>query len=440
MIGRIKSAFRGFTRMDSSFDGGFSVGGRSNIPNPYTGGRWLPPENVLNNPVTMACINEIVTASSDAPLRAYMRDGNVFKPVSDVLARKLKAPNKMQGGSELVADILQSLETYGNAYVEKLRKNGLFDGLYCHSGDNVEIKTDNRTGRPSLYEVGSKRRKIKLDDMIHLKYPNPFDSVYGLSPVSTAMLWITMDNNAAGQLSDGMLNGIPRGIIQLENTKLTDEQSELLAWKFDQIYGGGTVPPPTGWTPEQVEAAEERLESRRNGIMFSEFSEGKLSYIKMGMSPDEFDAPGTFNRAESRICMPHGVSPIMIQSAVGMDKSTYSNYQEARKSFWREKMRPTLRYVGESLNRSIAPEFGRESWPNAIGFDMTAVDELREDLTGERRLALDSYKAGGITRDELRTVLSGLADVDLEPLGGEDGGFISDGSGSSDPVEVRTVD
>lgn len=111
---------------------------------------------------------------------------------------------------------------------------------------------------------------------------------------------------------------------------------------------------------------------------------------------------------ESRICLAFGVPPIVIGAKVGLDKATYSNYEQARKSFYRETVRPLWTYFASALTKCLVHE------PDLyFRFNTTKVEELKEDTDKTAGRAEKLYKAGIIDVNEAREML-GLDPIEEE--------------------------
>ena len=61
---------------------------------------------------------------------------------------------------------------------------------------------------------------------------------------------------------------------------------------------------------------------------------------------------------ESRICAAMQVPPILVGAKVGLDRSTFTNYQEARKQLWEEaifSLQGVGQYAADSANTLDLP-------------------------------------------------------------------------------------
>jgi phage portal protein BeeE len=77
-------------------------------------------------------------------------------------------------------------------------------------------------------------------------------------------------------------------------------------------------------------------------------------YQRLGLSMQELGFEGLDARNEARICSVLKVPPILVGAKVGLDRSTFANYGEARKSFWEDTMVPLYLRFENQLNLQLA--------------------------------------------------------------------------------------
>jgi len=99
----------------------------------------------------------------------------------------------------------------------------------------------------------------------------------------------------------------------------------------------------------------------------------------MSLSPRDMDFIEAKHVAAREIALALGVPPMLL--GIPGD-NTYSNYQEATRSFWRSTVLPLLNRTAKSLSLWLAPAYGvRPSAPAQAGADTVAPPlELRPDL------------------------------------------------------------
>jgi HK97 family phage portal protein len=362
------------------------------LPGPKDWARFAD-EGYNRNVIVHTCVREKATSTSEPAIDVRFVEGRelVATGPNDRLRRLLARPNGEQSGQEWIADLVTDLETFGNAYTHKLRSEaGVLVELWQLRPDRVEI-VPGEDGRVQRYdytvEGAAKAEPIEPEDVIHFSYPNPLDDYYGLSPIHVAALWGDVDNEAGDFLRAFFRNaGVPKGLLTLKGT-VPDEERMRIKEAWVEQHGG-----KEGWHSVSVLDAD-------------------AEYKSVGSTPSEFDLSGVFGESETRICSVFGVPPIIVAAKVGLDASTYSNYEQAKTSFWHETLVPLYRKLGDKLTHGLADEFGVPS--RVVVFDLGGVEALQPDRSDDRRLALDAWNGGLITRNEGRAALDGLLDLEL---------------------------
>jgi len=82
--------------------------------------------------------------------------------------------------------------------------------------------------------------------------------------------------------------------------------------------------------------------------------EGGLDWKAMGYSPRDMDFMEAKNGASRDIALAFGVPPMLL--GIPGD-NTYSNYQEANKSFWRQTILPLVGRTSGSIGNWLGPQF-----------------------------------------------------------------------------------
>jgi HK97 family phage portal protein len=133
--------------------------------------------------------------------------------------------------------------------------------------------------------------------------------------------------------------------------------------------------------------------------------EGGLDWKSMSLSPKDMDFIEAKHVAAREIALAIGVPPMLL--AIPGD-NTYSNYQEATRTFWRQTVLPLVNRTAKALSAWLAPGFG-------------AALELRPDLDAIEGLSTEREalwsridKATFLTPNEKR------AAVGYGPLDGSD--------------------
>jgi SPP1 gp7 family putative phage head morphogenesis protein len=107
--------------------------------------------------------------------------------------------------------------------------------------------------------------------------------------------------------------------------------------------------------------------------------------------------------------MPFQVPPLIIYSYLGVTTATYSNLQEAWRSFWDSPVLPFLREWGDWLTRAILPfyEDPRDIYAGMVRarFDTGTIPALQEDTGPKVAMFSKAYELGTVSVNEYRAVL-----------------------------------
>lgn len=219
---------------------------------------------------------------------------------------------------------------------------------------------------------------------------------FALKPFSPTMVLadiIGVDNDMTKLVGNFLKNGaFVSGLLKTE--QLIDENDAAFARERWQEAHGGAA------NAGNVAVLGKDLEFQSTGNTFRD------------MVFDQVDA-----RSEARICMTYGVKPILISAKVGMDRSTYSNYEQARKAWYEENVINEWKFLEVRVTRDLLRHFDPD--PNHVArFDLSNIKALQEDRNASWKRSDEAYKARVITRDEARKE-KGLDPMKDEALGME---------------------
>lgn len=312
------------------------------------------------NAVVASAVMYKQRAIAAAPLRAYQGDplSAMMAPVEHPLQRLAARPNSVQTGIELCQLLTCYYNIAGNAYCVVDRKGQQIKGLYSVRPDRVYIVPEERGGITFWYQPegvsASDTRSmvpILMEDMLHLKMPNPRDPLegfgYGLSPLRPAGRSIDVHNEVTDYLKLFFEHaGVPPGQIVFEEL-VGEDYLESVKERWMEKHGGVTHWPE----PAVFEAG-------------GKYEPVALPFDKMGFA--EID-----QRTETLILGPLGVPPILTGMRSGLERSTFSNYEEARKACWEDTLEPELTQFGGEF---VRVRMG-DAW---LGFDLSSVPALVE--------------------------------------------------------------
>jgi HK97 family phage portal protein len=358
------------------------------------------------NELVFACISEKAQSLPQSVLRVWPASSSGGEPVESHRLRELIAqPNPVTNEFEFFELSVTYLDLAGNCYwlVQRAR-DGLPAELWPLRPDLVRIlpTLDPRVWRygyvldPSAAARGQEPDVVSIPpgDLIHIKYPNPLDAYFGQAPLRPASRASTLDN-AATDFVDGLLrnDAVPRVVVTTQQ-----EIDQTVADRLKAMW---------------------RRNTRR----------GEPSFLQMGMDVKvlglnlrDLEFPDLRTISESRICMALGVPPILVGAKVGLDRSTFTNYGEARVSFWEETVMPLQRRFLEPVRTRLLPEFSGVGRSRVeLRWDNSQVLALQESEQARWDRATNALARGGVTLNDFRRTV-GLdpvenGDVFLMPAG-----------------------
>lgn len=282
---------------------------------------------------------------TQAPIRAYQGDHEnpELLPVKHPLSQLVARPNEYQTQRQFMTLNEVFLNLTGNAFIlmDRPSPNAPPTALYPLNPDHVRIVPIN--GREIGYvfvpegmslEAGT---PIVASDMIHIKLPNPLDRLegqgYGLSPVASLSRSADTDNRVTNYMYGLFKRGLMMGGILQFKTTISDSTIARTRKNWQEQYGGSEK-----WA-QNIGILDNGAEYQRIAPTFDELGFGPI---------DE--------RNETRILSPFGVAPILIGSRIGLMRSTYSNYEQARKATWEDTLIYEINLFSEDFEYHLSPD------------------------------------------------------------------------------------
>ena len=316
-------------------------------------------EGFMRNSPAYSAIMYKVRAMATAPLTAYTGDRDFPEklPLEHPLALRVAHPNEHQTGIEFQSQNMVYLNTAGNVYIWK---DVLTGDLHSFRPDRMFIVPTKdspakishflyvREGQP--YSEGF---PLLPEDVAHIKLPNPLDPLeglgYGWSPFGVAGRSVDIDNDVTDFLKLFFERGsMITGVLSFD-VPLRDDIVDKIISRWDDKYGG-----------------------------FKKWGIGVLdrgaTYQRIGLTFDEMGFDSLDSRNETRILSPFGVPPILIGSRIGLERSTYSNYEGARKAVWEDTIYPESRLYEVEYQKQL------NEGETFIKFDFSKVPAMQKDM------------------------------------------------------------
>jgi HK97 family phage portal protein len=335
------------------------------------------------NELIFACISKTANTSAQVELKVYRdRDGEELP--EHPLKKLIQRPNSFMSEFDFWAAVIIYLKLAGVAYFEKERsRGGQVVNLWPLRPDWVRIIPSKQT-MIGAYEYGDGITKVTIapEDMLRFQLFDPM-SLFSIWPPAAVAARVGDVDNATTDFLKLFFQkgGTPVGLLKTVQ-RLEDAQVAQIRARWKERYGGYD-----NWADPAV------LDS-------------DASYQQIGMSFKDMGFETLDARNEARICMVMDVPPILVGAKIGLDRSTFSNYAEARVAWWEDSLVPQYMNLEDAIVNQLLPEYEEGL---SVEWDYSRVSALQEDRNSRWSRATAAWNAGAITQNEFRAEV-GLPD------------------------------
>ena len=340
----------------------------------------LAREGYAKNPVAYRCVRTIAEAVASLPLAMYdgLRELDRH-PLLDLLAR----PNPRETRADFLEAVASHLLVAGNSYIELVAIAGEPRELYALRPDRMKV-ISGREGWPEAYEYSVAGRSVRFEmqetegtppPILHIKLFNPADDHYGLSPLEPAHRALDIHNAASGwnkALLDNAARPSGALVYSAASGNLSQDQFERLKSELELNFQGA--------------------QNAGRPLLL----EGGLDWKSLSLSPKDMDFIEAKHAAAREIALAFGVPPMLL--GIPGD-NTFSNYQEANRSFYRVTAVPFANRLLSALTNWLAPAYGGALRLEPDLDQVQALSSERESLW--RRV----NEAGFLSDDEKRAAV-----------------------------------
>jgi phage portal protein BeeE len=392
---------------------------------------WLPGTNVdysalagdlWQNSAVAACLNWLITNFPEAAPCVKNKDPQTGKrviatdsPLAGFVTDLLENPNDWYDDTVLWAGTLISFNVDGNAYwqIERDENSGKPIGLWYTPHFLMTPRWDG-TGKSFIthyeYRVNQQIIKVPVEDVIHFRFGvDPYNARKGMAPLASIVREVYTDTEATNYSAAVLKNfGIVGGIASPKDPVNTSFDPE----EFTALYKAKT----TGDRRGEIFAIDVPLD-----INFPNNSPESMALDRIRAYP------------ESRICAVMGIPAMVVGLMAGLEHSTFSNYENARKAAWEDNLLPTYRIFERQMTRQFLRRLPVPTIGYFIGFDTGEIRALQEDQDAKHTRAREDFKANLLDRAQALSIIGvdgkpedeGLYHADIAPpaSGGYDEGF-----------------
>jgi HK97 family phage portal protein len=280
----------------------------------------------------------VAEAAASVPLLLYEGPHEIEShPLLDLIAH----PNPVCSAPDLLESWYGFLLVAGNAYLEAVALDGEIRELFALRPDRMKV-IPGPEGWPEAFEYTAAGRSVRFASevvpgvrpVLHLKLFNPINDHYGFSPIEAAATAIDI-HNTASKWNKALLDNSARPsgalVYASRDGNLSPEQFDRLKAELEQGFAGA------------AHAGRPLL------------LEGGLDWKSMSLTPKDMDFIEAKNAAAREIALALGVPPMLL--GIPGD-NTYSNYQEATRSFWRSTALPLVTRTAKALSTWLSPAYG----------------------------------------------------------------------------------
>ena len=339
-------------------------------------------EGYAKNEIVNACVKEL--ADGVASPRYYVGvkadEGGIDEIENSPLAELVKRPNQNEDFYQFIEKAVTFLQVAGNVYILKERdRTNQVNKLWLLRPDRVSITPEDRGVNTYNYEIDGKEYRLPAEDVAHLALPNPSGDVYGLSPLHVLSRTVNLDLNMSAFAKMYFENaGVPSGLLKIKRRLTSQEEATRIRNRWRSTFGG------------------------TNNMHRVAVLDDDAEYQQMASAPKDMALTEMHYLTESRICAVFGVPPILISANVGLARSTFANYREARFSFHSKTLEPLINRVTRFLNHCLQYDFPDQG---EIIADLTEMRSFLDDSDSLSSRASSLFAAGIITLNEARQMV-----------------------------------
>ncbi len=353
------------------------------------GDDWTPSsygDYLAVSPTVYSCINLRARNLARVRLRVFQRSSSGIAPVEDShpLQRLFDRPNPFWGRQRFWYMVEASLGLWGSAPIA-IFKNGLGEVRelwWLHPSRFKVVPDPSHYIKGYIYTKDGAEIAFAPDEVLWFRYPNPIEEYAALSPIAALRMSIDMNADAIRFNRRFFQNDATPGRVYMQSSlELTSAQAEELRLRWERAYKGP---------------------NRAHSIAILDKS-AELKTLALSQREMEFVQAQRFTKEE--ICGAYGVSPMLIGD---LERSTFSNFQQAKANFWEEAMVPEMENLEAEVNESLIPLLAGDRF--FVRFDMSTISALREDASSKARRYGQLVASGILTINEVRE-REGLAPV-----------------------------
>lgn len=326
------------------------------------------------------CIGITSQLAGTAPVRVYREDlEGARKTVPNHPLRQLmRRPNAFMGESRFISYVTMVTSVAGFCVVEKERDLlGNVIGLWPLESNRCRAILRSQRQPDWEYTISASHKEIlKAEDVLVFTYADRSGSPYGIAPLEVAFRELGILNQMIDFLMAFFQNGAMPvyGLVPETDSgqKMDQTKVDLIKDKWRRRHAGlqNSIDPAILVGIKDV---------KRLSFDFSE-----LAYVPLR------------DLSDLAICQAFGIDPLMVGTRIGMEKSTYSNKEEARKGCYQDTVIPLWSRFDDTLEIGLLEEFPGDG-SVSLDFDISKIQALQENRNDKASWLTSATLGGAIS-------------------------------------------
>ncbi len=332
----------------------------------------------------MAIVNWAMTQGSEPSLNVERRNSDgEWEVVPDhpamQIIRRPDPDNPKVTYAQMQQVFMESLVIGGNAYAYKLRSaSGRVVGQTAIRGASIAPRVEQ--GVLKGYQVSLSNGQTFLappEDVIHvMDGQDPLNPFLGRSRMKEAAMSVATDREVQAYMLSVSRSPAPSVLISPKDTEAVNfggEQAKEVKDRYTEMSSGnragGAIVPTI---PMNVE---------------------RLSYSPDDMALDRIQA-----YLDAKLAAIFGIPAMVIGLQVGLERSTFTNYAEAREAAVEQFLIPKWRLIAEALTMQLGVDFWGEDPNYRFAFDYENIRALSDDTDALYKRTTEAFLANAIDR------------------------------------------
>lgn len=309
-------------------------------------------EGYKRNTTAYAAIQKIAVNCAGVPwlvFRASSNDEEDEEVTNHETLTLINRPSQKISRARFVEELITYLLISGHSFTRRITAESLIGRASATALINLMPDRVKKNKYGPGWTYGDDMQPIPDEDMLHLNLLDPLNEDGGLSPIEVASMQIDQGNSARVWNRNLLKQGArPSGMIKTKMSMNHEQKQDILNSFMERMVGA-----PKAGLP----------------IM----SSGEIEWEPTGLSPGEMEWMQGMVHADRGVAVAIGVPPQVLGDT---ESSTFSNYQEARKALYQERVLPLLNWVmGEFTQFLLVSQGETDLYFDA---DLDSVDALQE--------------------------------------------------------------